>query len=353
MTEKAQKLIEGKKMMISGGTGSFGNAAVAALLKSKPEKVIIFSRDEKKQFEMGNKYNDDRLKFIIGDIREKDSVERAAYGVDFIFHAAALKKVPNCEFFPKGEKKTNVLGTHNVIEAAVKNQVERVVVLSTDKAVYPINVMGMTKALMEKIMIAVSREKRGKTVFCGTRYGNVMFTRGSVIPYFIELMEQGKSLKITNKNMTRFMMSLPESMDLVLYALAHGGNGDIYVKKAPAATIENLAQAMIEIFNFKVGFEEIGVRPGEKMHESLISIEESYRTEDCGYYYKISPEVPEMDYKFYYFKGSEKRIFPNGYTSANTNILSKEEVKRLLLSMGEIQNELKKLKIKTNFNNEK
>lgn len=347
MTEGARNLIEGKKIMITGGTGSFGNAAAETLLKLNPAQIVIFSRDEKKQFEMGNKYNDSRLKFITGDIRDKDSVTHAIYGVSYVFHAAALKQVPNCEFFPMEAIRTNAVGAHNIIDAAINNGVSRVVVLSTDKAVYPINVMGMTKALMERIMIAASREKRGETVLCGTRYGNVMMTRGSVIPYFIDLMKSGKPLKVTSKNMTRFMMSLQDSMELVLYALTNGKNGDIYVKKAPSATIGNLTQAMIEIFNYDKGVEEIGIRPGEKMHESLISVEESFRTEDCGEYYRIAPEVPGMDYRLYYFKGEKNNRLPEkGYTSANTKMLSKDEIKKLLLSLDEIQEELKNFKNK-------
>jgi len=340
-----KNFIENKTILVTGGTGSFGNAVITKLLQYNPKQIVIFSRDEKKQFDMGNKYSDDRLRFIIGDVRDKDAVFHAMYGVDYVFHAAALKQVPNCEFFPIEAIKTNSLGAHNVIDAAIENGVERVVVLSTDKAVYPINVMGMTKALMERIMIANSREKRGKTILCGTRYGNVMYTRGSVIPYFVDLMRQDKPLTITNPHMTRFMMSLNQSIDLVLYALTHGQNGEIYVRKAPAATIGDLAEVLIEIFNYDKGIEEIGIRPGEKMHETLISSEETFRTEDCGDYYKINPEVPGMDYRQYYFKGQKNNNLPTeGYTSANTKRLSKEELKELLLSLDEIQQELKDFK---------
>jgi len=308
-----------------------------------PTKIIVFSRDEKKQFDMGNIYADkiDKLKFVLGDIRDKDSINHALAGVDYVFHAAALKQVPNCEFFPVEAIRTNALATHNVIDAAIENDVERVVVLSTDKAVYPINVMGITKALMEKIMIASAREKRGKTTLCGTRYGNVMNTRGSVIPYFISLMKAGKPLQITNGAMTRFMMSLQQSIDLVLYALTNGSNGEMYVRKAPAATVTDLATAMCNLFRYKQGVKEIGIRPGEKMYETLISMEESYRAEDCGDYYKIKPEVPDMDYRSYFFKGEKKPAIPEvGYNSDNTKRLTVEEVETLLLSVPEIKAEV-------------
>ena len=334
-----------KTILITSGTGSFGNAVVDELLKHNPKKVIIFSRDEKKQFDMGNKYNNEKLRFIIGDVRDRDTVFHAMNGVNYVFHAAALKQVPNCEFFPWEAIKTNALGAHNVIDAAILRDAERVVILSTDKAVYPINVMGMTKALMERTMIAISREKRGKTMLCGTRYGNVMYTRGSVIPYFVDLMKAGKSLTVTDKNMTRFMMSLSQSIDLVLYALINGKDGELYVKKSLAATIGDLAEVLVEIFSYDKGIEEIGIRPGEKMHETLISSEETFRTEDCGDYYKIIPEVPGMNYRQYFFKGQKNNHLPHeGYTSANAKRLSKEEIKKLLFSLDEIKEELKNFK---------
>lgn len=337
------KAIENKTFLITGGTGSFGNAVVERLFQYNPKKIVVFSRDEKKQFDMGNKYHNEKLRLIIGDIRDRDAIFHAMNGVDYVFHAAALKQVPQCEFFPWEAIKTNSLGAHNVIDAAIENNVERVVVLSTDKAVYPINVMGMTKALMERMMIAISREKRGRTVLCGTRYGNVMFTRGSVIPYFIDQIKAGKPLTVTNKNMTRFMMSLPQSVDLVLSALANGQDGEIYVRKAPAAAIGDLAEALVEIFDYDKGIEEIGIRPGEKIHETLISSEEILRTEDRGDYYKINPEVPGMDYRQYYFNGQKNNNLPHeGHTSANAKRLSKEELKKLLLSLDEIKDEIKK-----------
>ncbi len=333
--------IKGKTILITGGTGSFGNAVTDQLLKYDPERIVIFSRDEKKQFDMGNRLKTNKVRFITGDVRDKDSVSHAMYGVDYVFHAAALKQVPNCEFFPLEAIRTNALSAHNVIDAAIDNEVERVVVLSTDKAVYPINVMGMTKALMEKIMIAAAREKRNHTVLCGTRYGNVMYTRASVIPYFIELMKAGQPIQVTNGKMTRFMMSLQQSIDLVLFALTNGENGDIYVRKAPAATIEDLVAAMTSLFKYDKKTIEIGTRPGEKLHETLISSEESHRAEDRGDYYRIKAEVPDMDIQTYFFKGEPGGLLPEvGYTSANTKQLNVEELTTLLLSLTEVQNEV-------------
>jgi UDP-N-acetylglucosamine 4,6-dehydratase/5-epimerase len=342
--EKYKKHFAGKTILITGGTGSFGSAVVKKLLDDfDPKKIVIFSRDEKKQFDMGNHFNSKKLSFVIGDVRDRERVDYAMKNVDLVFHAAALKQVPSCEFFPVEAIKTNSLGAYNIIAAAIDNDVEKVVVLSTDKAVYPINAMGMTKALMERIMIAMSREKKSKTVLCGTRYGNVMYTRGSVIPLFVDLIKKGKPLQLTNGKMTRFMMSLDQSIDLVFYALAHGKNGEIYVRKAPASTVEELAKALASLFSYKGKIEEMGVRPGEKKHESLISQEELYRTEDCGDYYKINPEVPEMDYRSYYFKGTRVSSLPKeGYTSENTKRLSVEEIEKLLLSLDEIKEELKK-----------
>lgn len=334
---------ENKTILVTGGTGSFGNAVVSELLQYNPKKIIIFSRDEKKQFDMGNKFSDDRLRFLLGDVRERDSVNHAMKGVDYLFHAAALKQVPNCEFFPIEAIRTNALGAYNVLDSAIENEAERAVILSTDKAVHPINVMGMTKALMERIMIALSREKRSRTVLCGTRYGNVMYTRASVIPYFVDLMKAGKPLTVTNPNMTRFMMPLVHSVDLVLYALTQGESGDMYVRKSPATSIGDLARALVEIFNYNKGIKEIGLRPGEKMHEELISREEVVRTEDKGDYFRIKPEVPGMDLRLYYFKGEKNgHVLPEeGYNSNNTKRLSKDELKELLLSLDEIQAELK------------
>jgi len=340
---RLKNLINDKTILVTGGTGSFGNAVVDRLLPLNPKKIVIFSRDEKKQFSMGNKYNSDKLQFILGDVRDKDSVLHAMHDVDYVFHAAALKQVPNCEFFPLEAIKTNALGAHNVLDVAIiLNKVERVVVLSTDKAVYPINVMGMTKALMERIMISFSREKRCKAIVCGTRYGNVLYTRGSVVPYFIDLMKAGKPMTVTNMDMTRFLMPLEHSVDLVLFALTQGEEGAIYVKKSPAATMGDLAQALVEIFEYNKEIKVIGTRPGEKLHESLISNEEAFRTSDYGEYYKIAPEVPGMDYRKYYFQGKRStNLLAEGYTSANTTKLSVKEIKKLLLSLAEVKNELR------------
>lgn len=333
--------VKDKVFLVTGGTGSFGNAVVDRLLSYGPKEIIILSRDEKKQFDMKNKYNSDVLKFVIGDVRDREKVRHATQGVNYIFHAAALKQVPNCEFFPMEAIKTNVIGAHNVIYSAIDNGVDRVVVLSTDKAVHPINVMGMTKALMERTMIAAAREGRGKTTLCGTRYGNVMYTRGSVIPFFVDLMRAGKSLKITNGQMTRFMMSLEESVDLVLHALFEGKNGTMYVKKSPATTIETLARAVAELFEYGGGIEEIGIRPGEKMHEILVSEEELFRARDQENYYEIQPESPTVDWRDYYYRGKIANSIPKeGYTSQNTNQLSIEETKALLLTLPEIKKEL-------------
>lgn len=338
---EVQDIINNKVILITGGTGSFGNAVVDHLLTLNPKKIIVFSRDEKKQFDMGNKYDSDKLEFVIGDIRERERIDHVMGGVDLVFHAAALKQVPSCEFFPMEAVKTNTIGAYNIINSAIDNNVERVVVLSTDKAVYPINVMGMTKALMERIMVSAAREKRGRTMLCGTRYGNVMYTRGSVIPFFVGLIKKGKPLKITNRDMTRFMMHLGDSIDLVLYALTNGKDGEIYVKKAPATTIGNLAEAMTSLFSYDKGIEEIGIRPGEKIHETLISREELLRAEDCGDYYKINPEFTKVDYKQYYFKGKKDIPLPSeGYTSENTRRLSVEEMKDMLMSIEELQEEL-------------
>ncbi len=341
ITMSIEEGIKNKVILVTGGTGSFGNAVVERLLKLEPKQILVFSRDEKKQLDMANKFTDERIRFLIGDVRDKDRVTYIMKGVDLVFHASALKQVPHCEFFPIEAVLTNIIGAANVINAAVHHGVERVVVLSTDKAVYPINAMGMTKALMERVMIAVGREHHNGTMLCGTRYGNVMYTRGSVIPYFVELMKGGKPIKVTNPNMTRFMMSLQDSVDLVLYALTNGISGEIYVKKSPAATVKTLADAVVSLFDYKGGIEVIGTRPGEKVHETLISSEESVRVEDCGAYFKINPEVPGMDVKKYYFTPAEKPLLPpEGYTSSNTKQLSIEEMKNLLLTLPEIQEEL-------------
>lgn len=336
-----KRVLKNKTILVTGGTGSFGEEVVRKLLNYSPRKVVVFSRDEKKQFDMNNKFNDDRLKFIVGDVRERQSIEHAMHGVDMVFHAAALKQVPNCEFFPIEAVRTNILGSFNVINAAIDGGVKNLVLLSTDKAVYPVSVMGMSKALAERTMIAAFRQDRGSTTLSGTRYGNVMYTRGSVIPFFVGQMKARKPLSVTNKDMTRFMMSLDDSVDLVLFALVNGKNGEIYVRKSPSATVGDVAQALVELFKYKKGIVDIGIRPGEKTHETLVSSEELRRTIDMGNYYKISPELPKIDSREYFFKGENKPNIPvEGYTSANTVRLTVQEIKKLLLSLPEIKKEL-------------
>ena len=341
-----KRVFKNKTVLVTGGTGSFGGEVVKRLLSYNPKKVVVFSRDEKKQFDMNNKFNDHRLKFVLGDVRDRQSVEHAMHGVDMVFHAAALKQVPNCEFFPIQAIQTNIHGSFNVINAAIDGGVKNLVLLSTDKAVYPVNVMGMSKALAERIMIASFRQDRGSTTLSGTRYGNVIYTRGSVIPFFISQMKAKQPLSVTNKDMTRFMMSLNDSVNLVLYALVNGKNGEIYVRKSPAATVGDTAQALVELFKYKNKIVDIGIRPGEKMHETLISLEEFRRTRDMGDYYKISPELPKIDSREYFFKGENKstNTLVEGYTSANTTRLTINGVKKLLLSLPEIKKELSLLR---------
>jgi len=345
MKSEYKKIIEGKILLITGGTGSFGNNVVEKLLEYNPKKIIIFSRDEKKQFDMRNKYESRLLKFVIGDVRDRASIENAIKDVDYVFHAAALKQVPTCEFFPLEAIKTNVLGASNVIDAAIENGVKKVVVLSTDKATYPINVIGMTKALMEKIMISESKNfinSAGKeTVLCGVRYGNVLYTRGSVVPYFVNLIKQNKQLTVTNFNMTRFLLPLKDAVNLVLYALVNGENGFIYVRKSPSCTIKTLVKAVCEIFNYKKGFAEVGIRAGEKMHETLVTTEELIRAVDLGDYYKIPPESQGLDYNKYFIRGKKtdiEQIEP--YTSKSTQRLNVRQTIKLLLTLPEIQKEL-------------
>lgn len=340
-----EKKIKGKVILVTGGTGSFGNAVVLRLLNLNPKRIIIFSRDEKKQHDMRNMYDSPLLKFVIGDVRDKDSLDKVMGGVDHVFNAAALKQVPSCEFFPIEAIKTNVLGAQNVITNAIAHKVKTMVILSTDKAVYPINVMGMSKALMEKIMIAearkISEENNKHTTLCGTRYGNVLFTRGSVLPFFIEVMKKGEPLPLTNGEMTRFLLPLPHSIDLVLYAMINGKNGDMYVRKAPATTMEILTQAMCKIFNYKEGYKEVGIRAGEKMHETLISQEEMLRAEDQGDYYRIPLESQGLDYQKYFSVG--KKVQPQNlesFTSGNTKQLNLDETVELLLTLPEIKSEL-------------
>ena len=327
--------------MITGGTGSFGNTVLKRFLSTKVREIRIFSRDEKKQEEMRIAMNNSKLKFYIGDVRNYDSTYQAMKGVDYVFHAAALKQVPSCEFYPMEAVRTNVIGTENVMNAANANGVKRVVVLSTDKAVYPINAMGISKAMAEKLMVAKARlQLEGETVFCATRYGNVMASRGSVIPLFVSQLKEGKSLTVTDPNMTRFLMSLEDSVDLVLYAYEHGQQGDIFVQKAPASTVADLAQALTEMFGGKEQARIIGTRHGEKLFESLISREEMAHAQDMGGYYRIPADNRDLNYAQYFSEGEEKISHSEDYTSHNTDRLNVDQIKTLLLKLDFIQDEL-------------
>lgn len=331
-----REIFKDKVLLITGGTGSFGNKVLERFLKDDIDlkEIRIFSRDEKKQEDMRIKYKNDKIKFFIGDVRDYRSVDDAMDGVDFIFHAAALKQVPSCEFFPIQAVKTNVLGTENVLEAAINHKVSRVVVLSTDKAAYPINAMGMSKALMEKVAIAKGREVRNNnTVICRTRYGNVMASRGSVIPLFCEQIEQGLPLTITNPEMTRFMMTLDDAVDLVIYAFEHGQQGDLFVQKAPAATIETLAKAVIELKDPKAKIKCIGTRHGEKLYETLVTKEEMVNAEDCGNYFRIKADNRNLNYQKYENVGNAKLDKIEDYHSHNTERLDVEGMKKLLLKL--------------------
>ena len=332
-------MFNGKKLLISGGTGSFGNAVLKRFLDTDIAEIRIFSRDEKKQDDMRKQYANSKLKFYIGDVRDYQSVLNATRGVDYIFHAAALKQVPSCEFHPMEAVKTNVIGTDNVLEAAIQNEVKRVVCLSTDKAVYPINAMGISKAMMEKVMVAKSRNvDESKTVICGTRYGNVMASRGSVIPLFIEQVRAGKPLSITDPNMTRFMMTLADAVDLVLYAFEHGNNGDLFVQKAPAATVETLARALITMMGMpEHPIQVIGTRHGEKLFEALLSREEMACAEDRGQYFRVPPDLRDLNYSKYVEQGEEKISRMEDYNSHNTERLDVDGMQRLLLKLSFMQ----------------
>lgn len=334
-------MFKNKVLMITGGTGSFGNTVLKRFLSTEVREIRIFSRDEKKQEEMRIAMSNAKLKFYIGDIRNYDSIYQAMKGVDYVFHAAALKQVPSCEFYPMEAVRTNVLGTENMMNAATASGVKRVVVLSTDKAVYPINAMGISKAMMEKLMVAKARmQSEGETVFCATRYGNVMASRGSVIPLFISQLNEGKPLTVTDPNMTRFLMSLEDSVDLVLYAFKHARQGDIFVQKAPASTVANLAQALKELFNKDNLVQVIGTRHGEKLYESLLSREEMAHAEDRGGYYRIPADNRDLNYSKYFSDGEEKISHLDDYTSHNTELLSVEQVKSLLKKLDYIKEQL-------------
>ena len=325
-------MFNNKVLLITGGTGSFGNAVLSRFLDTEIKEIRIFSRDEKKQDDMRKRYSSSKLKFYIGDVRDFSSVLSATRGVDFIYHAAALKQVPSCEFHPMEAVKTNVLGTENVLEAAIQNKVKRVVCLSTDKAVYPINAMGISKALMEKVMVAKSRNiDSNKTVICGTRYGNVMASRGSVIPLFVDQIREGKALTITDPNMTRFMMTLSDAVDLVLYAFEHGNNGDMFVQKAPAATVGTLAMALTQLMgkpDYPINV--IGTRHGEKLFEALLSREEMACAEDLGGYYRVPPDLRDLNYGKFVEQGEEKISHAEDYNSHNTDRLDVAGMQGLL-----------------------
>ena len=327
-------MFKDKVLLITGGTGSFGNAVLHRFLHSDFAEIRVFSRDEKKQEDMRIALNNNRVKFYIGDVREYDSVHDALRGVDYVFHAAALKQVPSCEFYPMEAVRTNVLGAENVMRAAIANEVERCVVLSTDKAVYPINAMGISKAMMEKLMVAKSRLcDPGKTVLSATRYGNVMASRGSVIPLFLQQLQQGRPLTITDPHMTRFLMSLEESVDLVLYAFEHAQPGDIFVQKAPASTVGDLAHAMKELLHSASEVKIIGTRHGEKLYESLVSREEMARADDLGGYYRVPADSRDLNYDKYFVEGETEISGIDDYTSHNTQRLDIEQVKAVLLKL--------------------
>jgi UDP-glucose 4-epimerase len=329
--------------MITGGTGSFGNTVLNRFLNTDVKEIVIFSRDEKKQEDMRIALNHPKVRFQIGDVRNFESVSRAMVGVDFVFHAAALKQVPSCEFFPMEAVLTNVNGTENVLNAAIDRNVKRVVLLSTDKAVYPINAMGISKALAEKLLIAKSRTiPAGGPVVCATRYGNVMASRGSVIPLFVDKIKAGLPLTITDPNMTRFLMSLEDSVDLVLHAFQNGEQGDIFVQKAPASTIADLAQAIQELFSTKADIKIIGTRHGEKLYESLVSREEMAKAEDMGRYYRIPADNRDLNYDKFILEGQPEANAIDDYTSHSTDRLSVPQIKDLLLTLSYIQEELNK-----------
>jgi UDP-glucose 4-epimerase len=327
-------MFKNKTLLITGGTGSFGNAVLNRFINIDIKEIRIFSRDEKKQHDMRIKYDNPKLKFYIGDVRDPKSVESAMRGVDYVFHAAALKQVPSCEFFPLEAAKTNVFGTQNVIDAAVSNQVEKVICLSTDKAAYPINAMGISKALMEKVAIAASREiVNDTTVVCLTRYGNVMASRGSVIPLFIDQIKNGKPLTITDPKMTRFLMTLDDAVDLVLFAFKNGKQGDLFVNKSPAATIENLAESIKQLFSPNHEINIIGTRHGEKLYETLCTREEMLKSEDMGNFFRIPSDNRDLNYNRYFSEGENKIAFIDDYNSSNTQQLDIQGIINLLNSV--------------------
>ena len=332
-------MFKGKTLLITGGTGSFGNAVLKRFLNTDIGEIRIFSRDEKKQDDMRKAYNNHKIKFYIGDVRDIQSIRGAMYGVDYVFHAAALKQVPSCEFFPLEAVKTNVLGADNVLTAAIEEGVKKVICLSTDKAAYPINAMGTSKAMMEKVFVAKSRTTK-TTLICGTRYGNVMCSRGSVIPLFIEQIKSGKPITITEPTMTRFMMSLDEAVELVIYAFKNAHAGDIMVQKSPASTISDLAKAIKELFNADNEIKIIGVRHGEKLYETLLTREEFVRAEDLENFYRVPADTRDLNYDKYFEKGQVKLASMEEYNSNNTFRLNVEQVKEKLLKLSYVRDEL-------------
>ena len=330
-------MFKNSNILITGGTGSFGTTLIKKLVKgSLFKKIIVFSRDEKKQYDLRNKYLNENIEFIIGDVRDKESLRSSINQIDYIFHAAALKHVPSCEFFPLEAIKTNILGTQNVLDVAEEKEVKKVIVLSTDKAVFPINAMGMTKALMEKLMLSKSRNKVGNTSYCGVRYGNVMYSRGSVLPLFIKQIFAGEDITITHRDMSRFLLTLNDAIDLVLFAIKNGENGDIYVRKAPAAKIIDIAESLMKILQKKVKITEIGIRNGEKLHETMLSYDELFKSEELDDFFKISDQK-KLDYEKYFSEG-EKSNELKDYDSLNTHQLVGEELEKMLKRVPEIKN---------------
>ncbi|MDT0693605.1 nucleoside-diphosphate sugar epimerase/dehydratase [Staphylococcus chromogenes] len=341
-------MFEGKTILITGGTGSFGQAVVDRFLETDIKEIRVFSRDEKKQDDLRKHYNHPKLKFYLGDVRDSLSVETAMRNVDFVFHAAALKQVPSCEFFPIEAVKTNILGTENVIQAAIREHVQKVICLSTDKAAYPINAMGISKAMMEKVFVAKSRNvDPNETLICGTRYGNVMASRGSVIPLFIEKIKHGEPLTVTDSDMTRFLMSLEEAVELVIHAFKYAHTGDIMVQKAPASTVGDLAQALLELFEADNEIKIIGTRHGEKKAETLLTREEYAQSEDMGDYFRVPADARDLNYDKYFEKGSHKITEAYEYNSDNTEQLTVEGVKAKLLELEYVRNEIAAYKAKS------
>lgn len=335
-------MFKDKTLLITGGTGSFGNAVLERFLDTDIKEIRIFSRDEKKQDDMRHKYNNDKIKYYIGDVRDLASIKNAMYGVDYVFQAAALKQVPSCEFFPIEAVKTNVLGTENVLTASIEAGVKKVICLSTDKAAYPVNAMGTSKAMMEKVFVAKARTvDPEKTLICGTRYGNVMASRGSVIPLFIEQIKAGQPLTVTEPKMTRFIMSLEEAVELVVFAFKNAQSGDIMVQKAPATTIEVLAQAVKELFNVENEIKVIGIRHGEKMYETLLTNEECAHAIDMGDFYRVPADKRDLNYDKYFKDGIEKKSELTEFNSNNTQLLTVEQTKEKLLSLSYIRDEIK------------